>query len=680
MLNWIFEGIVNWVATVLSNLLDSFNQPILELMGMNLTTIKSYIPFVETAYKVFQYTAWALLFLIVVFQLVRTMGGPITHGENPLILIARSALFAFLIGACRELFDVLMVIGSVPYDTMMSIQPGEESEIFADFQAYASSWATNVAIGSTIIGTIMCIILVIAIGWNYFKLLLESVERYVMLGVLAYTAPLAFATGGSESTSNVFASWCRMVASEILLLILNVFFLRGFTSAVGVGVMGGAVEGSTNGSFLLWCFVLLAWLKIGQRVDSYLASLGLSTAQTGSAMGMEMLMAARVLGGFGGSIAGRAGSVLGGPTGGGAGKPSFSNFLGRRSAANYAADAASINGAKTAPFTAASWVAHRVAGANNATSATGLSTASISRVANSPTDPRVLGTAAADRGLANGNYFSSLAGRKLSNTRIGSGHISTTATNADGSEAQLDFYNASMYSKPSGAFSTVQAEDGSTWYQTASGDGRGAFFDTPQFTGAETADEFAAAFPSVGAGTTLRTVDDGIIAAAAGDIGGDSGSMEGESMWYSSASYLEPEQPHTTIQDSNGVTWYQTMPTAAVPETCSAAASLFPGLVSDDAITYHSSQMAGTFDVVGSNGSGTKYFDAACYARPGVAHQAVTDINGHQWYAVPGTQRGDNMVYGQARYLQPPDRRGISPEPPPKRVAPLNGQTKSGRS
>ena len=150
-------------------------------------------------------------------------------------------------------------------------------------------------------------------------------------------------------------------------------------------------------------------------------------------------------------------------------------------------------------------------------------------------------------------------------------------------------------------------------------------------------------------------------------------------MWYSSASYLEPEQPHTAIQDANGVTWYQTMPAAAVPETSSAAASMFPGLVSADALTYHSSQMAGPFDVIGSDGDGTKYYDSACYARPGVAHQAITDINGHQWYAVQGTQRGNDMVYSQARYLHPPEQRGTAPEPAPKRNSPQIGQGKSYR-
>ena len=42
--------------------------------------------------------------------------------------------------------------------------------------------------------TLIALILVIILAWNYIKLLFEAAERYVLLGVLVFTAPLtAFA-------------------------------------------------------------------------------------------------------------------------------------------------------------------------------------------------------------------------------------------------------------------------------------------------------------------------------------------------------------------------------------------------------------------------------------------------------------------------------------------------------
>ena len=44
---------------------------------------------------------------------------------------------------------------------------------------------------------LIALILVLILAWNYIKLLFEAAERYVLLGVLVYTAPMAFATGVS---------------------------------------------------------------------------------------------------------------------------------------------------------------------------------------------------------------------------------------------------------------------------------------------------------------------------------------------------------------------------------------------------------------------------------------------------------------------------------------------------
>ena len=81
--------------------------------------------------------------------------------------------------------------------------------------------------------SLIVVLLVIIIAWNYIKLLFEAAERYILVGVLIYTAPIAFATGASESTSNVFSAWCRMLGGQLLLLIMNAWCLRLFTSMVG---------------------------------------------------------------------------------------------------------------------------------------------------------------------------------------------------------------------------------------------------------------------------------------------------------------------------------------------------------------------------------------------------------------------------------------------------------------
>lgn len=96
MLDWIFEGIITWVSSVVTDLMDAVSGMFLQALGTDMTAMEEYFPFVSKAFTVMQYTAWALLFLITVWQLFRVFGGPVTDAENPWALIGRSALFALL--------------------------------------------------------------------------------------------------------------------------------------------------------------------------------------------------------------------------------------------------------------------------------------------------------------------------------------------------------------------------------------------------------------------------------------------------------------------------------------------------------------------------------------------------------------------------------------------------------
>ena len=98
MLDWIFEGIVTWVSSIVSQLMDAVSGLFLNVLGTDMTVMEEYFPFVLKAFEVVQYTAWAVLFLITVWQLFRVFGGPINEAEDPFGLLLRSASFAVLIG------------------------------------------------------------------------------------------------------------------------------------------------------------------------------------------------------------------------------------------------------------------------------------------------------------------------------------------------------------------------------------------------------------------------------------------------------------------------------------------------------------------------------------------------------------------------------------------------------
>ena len=140
-----------------------------------------------------QYMAWAVLFLITVWQLFRVFGGPITEAENPWQLLLRSALFALLVGAARPIFTMALDIARAPYTALMEVSMEAEDFTFAGIEEALKNGLTTIVSTVTVVGPILILILLIALGWNYFKLLLECVERYIVVGVLCYTSPLAFA-------------------------------------------------------------------------------------------------------------------------------------------------------------------------------------------------------------------------------------------------------------------------------------------------------------------------------------------------------------------------------------------------------------------------------------------------------------------------------------------------------
>ena len=198
MLDWIFEGIITWISSIASSLMDAVSGLFLNALGADMTVMEEYFPFITVAYTVMQYMAWAILFLITVWQLFRTFGGPITEAEHPLHLIARSSIFALLIGYARPIFMAALDIARAPYTALLDLSMTSEDFTFAGLEETLSNGLLTIASTVTVIAPILLLILLISIGWNYFKLLLETVERYIVVGVLCYTSPLAFAMGGSK--------------------------------------------------------------------------------------------------------------------------------------------------------------------------------------------------------------------------------------------------------------------------------------------------------------------------------------------------------------------------------------------------------------------------------------------------------------------------------------------------
>ncbi len=211
------------------NGLDLITTSVLGALGCDMTVFLRYFPAAETMYDVFVGLAIGLILLNWVWQLFRNFGaGAGIEAEDPLKLSMRSVIFLFCAYYADDIVNIILGIGGTPYRWIMTSELPALS--FADFNSVMLTIIGVVANGGV---AFITLVLVLMLAWNYLKLLFEAAERYVLLGVLVYTAPVAFAMGASQTTSNIFKSWCRMFGGQVFLLVMNAWCLRLFTSMFG---------------------------------------------------------------------------------------------------------------------------------------------------------------------------------------------------------------------------------------------------------------------------------------------------------------------------------------------------------------------------------------------------------------------------------------------------------------
>lgn len=225
----ILDGIVEWIAEQIMYGPDLINTSVLGALGCDMSVFLRYFPAAETMYDVFVALAIGLVLLIWVWNLFKNywLGAGI-EAEDPVKLSIRAVMFILLAYFADQIVALVLQIGGTPYNWIMtSALPALN---FADFSS-----VLLVIIGVCANGAVALIvlILILILAWNYLKLLFEAAERYVLLGILVYTAPVAFAMGAAQATSNIFKSWCRMFGGQVFLLLMNAWCLRLFVSMVG---------------------------------------------------------------------------------------------------------------------------------------------------------------------------------------------------------------------------------------------------------------------------------------------------------------------------------------------------------------------------------------------------------------------------------------------------------------
>ena len=330
LLELLFESIKEMCSQFIIDMMDVASSMFTEILSCNLNLFEELFGVAGNLYRDgIMPIAVMILLMILVWQLFKGIFSKITtSSEEPIELILRSAISLFMIVYAKDIVNYILNIVGTPYQWVAGSAITVNS-----FSAYVTAAEAVVSVLGIDIISIQMLLLIMhfVVAWNYFKMLFILAERYVLLGIFSYTAPLAFAAGGSKSTNNITTTWVRMFGGQILIIILDAWCLKMFLS--GYGNLMSSSYGFTKYFAATMC--LIGFCKITAKLDSYMASLGVNLGRIGgglSGMG-ALLMAGRLLhmGGSGGRTGGgnqeKGASLMGFGTGKpipmGSGSPNF---------------------------------------------------------------------------------------------------------------------------------------------------------------------------------------------------------------------------------------------------------------------------------------------------------------------------------------------------------------------
>lgn len=226
---------------------------------------------------------------------------------------------------------------------------------------------------------------------------------------------------------------------------------------------------AVTGNVFIWFLCAIAFLKVSQKIDSFMASLGVNVGNTGGNMMAELLVAGRSLtsalhlkgGGSGGGGYRKSGSPGDAAVGGSFLSGGLAGSVGRqteRSAVNHVTGYTEHSSIGSAMYHSSLNKGGDFA--NNV----------ISNVAQG-----TYSQVGSIKGEEAGKAFVSYMGMKESqdtplptytNMEIGGGRMTGTETTEESGSREFAMYHADQYAAPTpGTYDTVQSVDGATWYK-----------------------------------------------------------------------------------------------------------------------------------------------------------------------------------------------------------------------
>ena len=227
---------------------------------------------------------------------------------------------------------------------------------------------------------------------------------------------------------------------------------------------------AVTGNVFIWFLCAIAFLKVSQKIDSFMSSLGINVGHTGGSMLGEALIAAR------GIASARNFAGGGGHGGNGGGSSGGGTAFMRGGLAGVVSRSFTNSAVKKATGSSGGGLGGKMYDAS-VSKGGGFANSVIGKVAtgNISSTGSMTGKGAEDALMSYMGYTALEKGAadipSYSNVEIGGGRIMATETSAEHPEGiAVGMYHTDQYMPPSGDYSTVTAVDGTTWYKQYAAD------------------------------------------------------------------------------------------------------------------------------------------------------------------------------------------------------------------
>lgn len=280
------ETIFEWLIAALGEALEAVISLFMYFLHFDIRYIAAQFPILGQTYGVFRTIGIGLAVIFASVSIVKVTLGPMSESkETPAQVLFRLAISIGLIYFGGYALEAIINVVKLPYSYIFGMDAVQfhfpAADIAANLGAYAVAntvtggvfgavAAPVVALGAAAM-LLISLVMIIVVFVNLIKLVIEVAQRIMWLFVILYTAPLAFSTYASKTTSEILRKWLVMFFSQCLLLVLSVWILN-------VAVSGFSVSdaGQMQHNFILQFLLTLAACKVGANLDREIQRIGLN--------------------------------------------------------------------------------------------------------------------------------------------------------------------------------------------------------------------------------------------------------------------------------------------------------------------------------------------------------------------------------------------------------------------